>query len=134
MKNIFVFLLIVFATKTVYAQKPSVVTSDKPGWHKIGEITADFAREKESIVVLGADEFKSIKFKVTDAPITSAMVNYESGSAQEIPVNNNLQAGTETKSYDLSNPNRDIKNVTFNYKTLPNYKGEKAHVELYGLK
>ena len=35
------------------AQKVSVVTNNKPGWHKIGETTADFKTDKDVIKVLG---------------------------------------------------------------------------------
>ena len=53
---------------TAFAQEPSIMLSDKPGWHKIGEVKADFKMENQSISVLGKDKFKSILLKVTDAP------------------------------------------------------------------
>ena len=31
------------------AQKPAVVVSDKTGWHKIGETTVDFKKEKDEV-------------------------------------------------------------------------------------
>jgi hypothetical protein len=118
------------------AQKPEVVVSDKPGWHKIGEVTASFKMKNESIVVMGADEFKAIKLKVTDAPIDieNVTVYYESGNSQEIPVKGMLQSGAETKVFDLDRPTDDLKKVSFTYKSEPNYRGDKAHVELYGQK
>jgi hypothetical protein len=138
MKNIIVTLFVVFVTffNVAHAQKPAVVLSDKPGWHKIGEITASFTRDKESISVLGQDEFKSVKIKTTDAPINiqKVTVNYESGQAQDIEVNQQLTTGAETKVFDLTSPKKDIKNVTFTYKTMPSYKSERAHIELYGYK
>lgn len=137
MKKVFGFILAFAVFSTVaFAQDPGIVTSKKPGWHKIGEVKADFKKENESIVVMGADEFKSIKLKVTDAPINidKVIVYYESGATQELAVANQLQAGGETKSFDLKNATDDLKKVVFTYKTLPNYRGEKAHVELYGLK
>ena len=30
---------------TAFAQEPSIMLSDKPGWHKIGEVKADFKME-----------------------------------------------------------------------------------------
>jgi hypothetical protein len=51
------------------AQKPAVVLNDKEGWHKIGETTVNFKTDKDNIVVIGADKFRAIKFKVMDAAI-----------------------------------------------------------------
>ena len=119
-----------------FSQKPSVVTDNNPGWRKIGEITASFETENESIIVLGADEFSSIKLKVTDAPLNlqHLQVFYENGDMEEIKVDHQLQAGAETHAFHLKNPYRDIKKVAFTYKTLPNSRNDKADVALYGLK
>ena len=121
---------------TAFAQEPSIMLSDKPGWHKIGEVKADFKMENQSISVLGKDKFKSILLKVTDAPINieGIQVFYESGDMEEFDVKNELKAGAETKKLDMKGGGQEIKKVTFTYKTIPNQQDEKAHVELYGLK
>ena len=121
---------------TAFAQEPSIMLSDKPGWHKIGEVKADFKMENESIAVLGKDKFKSILLKVTDAPINieGIQVFYESGDMEEFDVKNELKAGAETRKLDMKGGAQEIKKVTFTYKTMPNQQDEKAHVELYGLK
>jgi hypothetical protein len=133
-----VVLLIVFMAyiHVAFAQEPAVVASDKPGWHKIGEVKANFKTESESIAVLGKDEFKSIKLRVTDAPINidKVIVYYENEQMQEIPVSGMITADAETKVFDLQYPSEELKKVTFTYRSEPNYRGEKAHVELYGLK
>jgi hypothetical protein len=118
------------------AQKPTVVTDNDPGWHKIGEITASFKMNSESIVVYGRDEFTKIKLKVTDAPINieGVQVFYEEGDMEELAVANELQAGGETRVIDLKGTNKELEKVVFTYKTLPNYQGDKATVELYGFK
>jgi hypothetical protein len=120
----------------VFAQKPGVVISSEPGWHKIGEITASFNMQDESIFVLGADEFKSIKLRVTDAPINieSMHIVYEDGGIQDVDLKDELAAGSETRVIELDGSDRDLSKVSFTYRTLPNYKGDKAHVELYGFK
>lgn len=119
-----------------FAQEPAIVTSDKPGWHKIGEVKASFKTESESISVFGKDEFKSIKLKITDAPINidKVTVFYESGATQEIPVNGTFKAGSETGQFNLKNPTDELQKITFTYKSEPNVNENKAHVELYGLK
>jgi len=136
-KSVVILLLVMFvAIAGAFAQSPGVVTSAKPGWHKIGEVKASFKMENESIVVLGKDAFKSIKLKVTDAPINieNVQVFYESGDPEDVSVRSELKAGAETRVIDLKGGTREIKKVVFTYKTMPNSKDEKAHVELYGLK
>jgi hypothetical protein len=130
-------VLVMFAVAQLnlaHAQKPGVVVSDKAGWHKVGEVKADFKMEKESIVVMGADMFKSIKLMVTDAPINivSLKVYYEDGMVDDVTVRSEIKAGGETRSIDVKM--KDIKKVEFVYKTIPNAKEDKAHVELYGMK
>jgi hypothetical protein len=135
MKKIMLLLvMLVVAQLNVHAQKPGVVVSDKAGWHKIGEIKADFKVEKESIVVMGADMFKSIKLMVTDAPINiiSLKVYYEDGQVDDVTVRSEIKAGGETRAIDVKM--KDIKKVEFVYKTVSNSKEDKAEVELYGMK
>lgn len=136
MKKIMMILLaLTFAqVTTVMAQKPGVVVSKKEGWHKIGETTASFKMENESIMVMGADKFKSIRLKVTDAPlnIMDLKVYYEGDEVEDIPVKSELKAGAETRV--ISVKEKSIKKVSFTYKTEPNSKHEKAHVELWGMK
>jgi hypothetical protein len=118
MKNLAVFAVAASAIfGNAFGQKPSVVTDNEPGWRKIGETTASFKSQNESIHVIGADEFAAIKLKVTDAPleITRLQVFYESGDMEEIDVRNKLQAGSETRTFNLKHADRDISKVAFTY-------------------
>jgi len=134
--GILTMVLLVAVIGSAYAQKPEVAISNKPGWHKIGEVTASFKSESDAIAVLGADKYKAVKLKVTDAPINikNATIQYESGETQDLPINSDLMMGNETKEFKLSRPDDGIKKITFDYKTPSNAKNDKAHVELYGLK
>lgn len=136
MKRIFMASILAAVTTAGFAQKPSVVTDNQPGWRKIGETTASFKEQDESIVVLGADEFSALKLKVNDAgiEIERLQVFYESGDMEEIDVKNTIQAGDESRTINLKHSDRDIKKVAFTYKSLANSAGEKAEVELHGLK
>lgn len=119
------------------AQSPAIVVSDAAGWHKIGEKTVDFKMERDEIAVMGADRFSNIKFKVTEAAIelVSLEITYESGDKQDVAVNQAIKTPGESRSIDLKGGSeRSIKKITFVYKTLPNSKDEKSHVEIWGLK
>ncbi|MFZ6009917.1 MAG: hypothetical protein ACOYXT_06160 [Bacteroidota bacterium] len=130
------FMLFAAYINSALAQDPAVVTSAKPGWHKVGEVSASFKMDNESIVVLGNDKFKALKFKITDSPIDiqDVKVFYENGEMEEIGLKGVFQPGEETKSYDLKGYNQELKKVVFTYKTAANRNDDRAHVELYGLK
>lgn len=139
MKRIFVTALLIMATMVytkLFAQKPAVVATNEPGWTHIGHTTASYKMQNESIVVLGADEFTSLKIKVTEAALKlqSMKVVYESGDVEEIDLRNHFSAGTESRSISLKHPDRDIQKVAFTYKTANDATGEKADIDLYGLK
>lgn len=136
-KTLIVILLAVAGSYgRVSAQTPAVITSDKAGWHKIGEKTVDFTKDRDEIVVLGNDRFASVKFKVTDAPIDlqDLEVYYESGDKQDIKILFPIKSPGESRVIDLNGGERSLKKIVFVYKTLPNSKDKKAHVEIWGLK
>ena len=138
MKKILSIMLLAIAPAFIapaFAQKPAVMTSDKAGWHKIGETTADLKSERDEVIVLGKDRFKSLKVLVTDQPlfISSMVVYYESGATEDINLNSNMKAGVESRVIDLKGA-KEIKKVSFVYKTEANARNDKAHLELWGLK
>ena len=118
------------------AQMPSVVTSDRKGWHKIGETTVDFKKDRDEVAIIGADRFAAIQFRVKDAPIDlqDLEVYYESGDKQDIQVRTPIRAQNSSRVIDLNGGERNLKKIVFVYKTLPNSKDERAQVEIYGLK
>jgi hypothetical protein len=138
MKKILSIVLVAMVSFTVpvLAQKPAVVTSDKAGWHKIGETTVNMKTEKDEILVLGKDKFTSLKIKVTDEPVylASMTIYYENGETEDANISSDLKAGSASKVINLKGGAREIKKVSFVYHTSANTKNEKAHVELYGLK
>lgn len=137
-KNIVLTLMILAVTcgTKLFAQKPAVVGTNEPGWHHIGHTTASFKTQNESISVLGADEFTALKIKVSEAPvqIERLQVFYESGDMEEIDVRDHFANGTESRMISLKHPDKDIQKVAFTYNTAANARGEKADIDLYGLK
>lgn len=137
MKKTFLFLFAsLVAISVVTAQKVEVITSNKPGWHKIGETNVMFKTDRDVLVVLGADKFKAIQIKVTDAPIRveDLEVYYENDTKEDIQVRAVFKKGEKSRVIDLKGGDRNLKKVVFVYHSIPNWKGERAHVELYGLK
>lgn len=121
---------------TVSAQKPAIVEKNEPGWTHIGQTKASFKTQNESISVWGADEFSALKIKISDATlqIERLQVFYESGDMETIDVRDHFHSGMESQVIKLKHPDRDIQKVAYTYKTASNSNGEKAEIDLYGLK
>lgn len=138
MKNVILAAMLAFGTgyTALKAQQPAVVISDKTGWHKIGETKVDFTKDRDEVLVMGADKFATMKFKVTDAPIdiTDVEIFYESGDNQKVNLGSAIKAPGESRAIDLNGGERRIKKIVLMYKTIPNYKDKKAHVEIWGNK
>lgn len=138
MKKTAMILLLAIAGcySTANAQQPKVVISDKTGWHKIGETIVNFEKDRDEILVIGADRFASLQFKVTEAPIDlqDMEVYYESGDKQVVKINESIKSPGESRIINLNGGERTIKKIVFVYKTLPNRKDNKSHVEIWGLK
>lgn len=132
-----VLTLIFSATTTItYAQKPEVITTNKEGWHKIGDARVDFKSDKDQFIVLGKDRFKAIQVKVKDAPvrINDLQIYYQGGSKEDVSVATDMAAGSESQVINLKNNSAEIKKVVFVYHTVANSHADKAVVELWGLK
>lgn len=136
MKTTAVVMMLLLAGLQSVAQEPGMVTSDEQGWQKIGETTINLNQENESIIVMGTDEFSALKLKVTDAriKIERVQVFYAAGEMQELDVDSDLLAGAETEELQLDHKDREIEKVAFTYRAPANAKGDKAHLELHGLK
>lgn len=115
---------------------PKVEVSDKAGWHKIGETVVSFAKERDEIMVLGADRYAKLKFKATDAGImiSDITISYEDGTKQDVPVSATMAMGAESRVIDVPGAEKDIARISFVYKTIPNQAKDKAHLEIWGFK
>jgi hypothetical protein len=135
-QTLFILAACIISLSSLKAQKIGVVTNNKPGWHKIGETTADFKTDKDVIKVLGDDRFKSLKIKTVDAPvhIETMTVVYQDGEPENIPIRYDFKQNAESRNIDLKGYERKIKEIDFIYRTVPNYKVDKAHIEIWGLK
>lgn len=137
-KQILMLIVIIAITSaTVFAQKPEVITSSKPGWHKITDLRVSYKTDRDEVLVLGNDHFKQLKFKAYDAnvDITNAEVYYEGDERpQKLDINIMLNVGMESKTYTLRD--EDINKVVLVYKSIPTMMEgkERGTVEIWGMK
>jgi hypothetical protein len=137
MKRMILLLMTTFLTFTaLHAQKPEVITKSKPGWHKIGDAKVDFSTDKDKFILLGKDRFKALKIKVNKAPvhIENMQVEFEGGATEDISLASEFKTGGQSRVIDLKNKDKEIKNVSFVYRTVAGSGTKKAEVELWGLK
>lgn len=134
----FILLMVAVAgcSASSFAQKPAVVLNNDPGWHRIGETVVNFRTESDELIVVGADRFVALRFKVTDAPvmINTLEVFYDKGDSQKITLDMTIKAAGESDVVKLDGGERKIKRISFVYKTVTNTADNKARIEVYGLK
>lgn len=138
MKKIILFTLIMVVITAVNAQK---VTQPKPGaagtWRLLGTTHANHTADHDVIIVQGPyDNFRKIKFKVTDAPLNllRLVVTYDNGVPDKIDVRQNIPKGGESRIIDLKGVGkRSIRKIEFWYDTKGFLNG-KADVTVFGMK
>jgi hypothetical protein len=106
-------------------------------WRLIGQTHADHSNDHDTIVVKGPyDNFRKIKFKVTDAPLNMRhmVVTYDNGQPDKIDVRQDITKGGESRAIELKGVGtRSLRRVDFWYDTKGFLSG-KADVTLFGMK
>ena len=106
-------------------------------WRLIGQTHADHGADHDTIIVKGPfDNFRKIKFKVTDAPLNMQhmVVTYDNGAPDKIDIRQNIPQGGESRVIDMRGVGkRSIRKIDFWYDTKGFLKG-KADVTVFGMK
>jgi hypothetical protein len=113
----------------------------KPGaagqWRVIGQTHAKHTVDHDQIFVQGPfDNFRRIKFKVTDSPLTihRMVVTYDNGAPDNIDVRQNIKKGGESRAIDLRGiGKRSVRKIEFWYETKGILNG-RADVTIFGMK
>ncbi len=127
-------------TLALAVAQPKVVQpkGGAPGsWRLIGQTHADHGADHDTIIVKGPyDNFRKVKFKVTDAGLNMQhmLVTYDNGAPDRLDVRENIAQGGESRAIDLRGVGkRSLRKVEFWYDTKGFLKG-KADVTLFGMK
>ena len=134
-------LVALSAFNVLKAQQTTVITGNEPGWYKIAEKVVDFKSDRDQFLIEGADKFKAIRLRVTDAHIHFEDMNivYDLPGTQEqikedVELRKDFKTGEHSRVIDLQYPCLKLHQISFVYGTVPNARSEKAHVEVYALK
>src|SRR5262245_62931723 len=109
-----------------------------PGtWRVLGQVTANLTADHDVIVVRGPyDNFRRIKFKVTDAPVNLKLVvvTYDNGEPDRLEVRERIEKGGESRVIDLRGAGqRSLRKIEFWYDTAGVGRG-RADVTVFGMK
>jgi hypothetical protein len=130
-------LLLAFGAAPAMAKKVQPNPGSAGSWRLVGTTHADHSVDHDSIVVQGPfDNFRRIKFKVTDAPLNMLrlVVTYDNGAPDPIDIRQNISQGAESRAIDLRGVGkRSIRKIDFWYDTQGFLKG-KADVTVFGMK
>jgi hypothetical protein len=123
---------------TGFSQKVTKPRAGAAGsWRLIGTTQADLKADHDAIVVAGPfDDFRKVKFKVTDAPLNlmHLVITYDNGVPDKIEVRENIPQGGESRVIDLKGTGkRSIRKIEFWYDTKGILKG-KANITVFGMK
>jgi len=115
----------------------SVAVANAAEWRLIGKTQASHSADHDTIVVQGPfDNFRRVKFKVTDAPLNlqRMVITYGNGERDKIDVRENIPKGGESRVIDLHGESqRSIRKIEFWYDTKSSGQGT-ADVTVFGMK
>jgi hypothetical protein len=129
---LFVFLLF---TLNAFSQKPVILTSDKPGWHRIGELTMDEEADTAAAEIIGADAFSAVKLKALkgDVIIYEIDIYFEEGKPQCTSLEKKLKEGQQTKTILFKGGDRKVRRIALIGRKISSG-DEKAEVQLNGFR
>jgi hypothetical protein len=130
-KALFAITLLLISVTALHAQKNKVEET----WNKIGETTLDFKTTKGVVSITNVDSYKALRIK-TDAPVhvDNIVVVYDTGEPANVPIRYDFKAGIESRSINLQDVQRKIKEVDVTYRLVVNTKIDKATFEVWGTK
>lgn len=129
---------VLFTSGHAGAQQVARPAPGAPGqWRLIGQTHARHTADHDTIVVQGPfDNFRRIKFKVTDSPLRMhrVVVTYDNGAPDRLEVRHHIPRGGETRAIDLRGAGkRSLRKIEFWYDTKGILNGQ-ATVLVYGMK
>ena len=142
MKKILVLLVVATFGRSISAQDLVATKTGPPGtWQELGAVNVDFTVNHDDIVLVGQAEYRSLKFKVQDAPVNILNMNviYQNGKVDQFNLKYQVPPGGESRVIDLKADNlktgvRKIRRVTIWYQTDSTAQQKAAKITLWGMK
>lgn len=141
-KSLLFFAFILITAGNLFAQDLVSSKTGPPGtWQELGTVVVKDSVNHDDIVLVGQAEYRSLKFKVQDAPVNILNMNviYQNGKVDQFTLKYQVPAGGESRVIDLKADNlktgvRKIRRVTIWYQTdNPSPQGT-GRLTLWGMK
>lgn len=138
MKIIISYLMLAFAINQIaLAQQVKTPKAVPASWQLLGTTQAKFTADHDAIILRAPyNNFRSIKFKVTNAPLrlVKLVATYDSGAPDNIEMLYDIPQGGESRIIDLRGVGeRKIMRIDFWYDTRGAAHGQ-AEVTAFGMK
>lgn len=103
-------------------------------WELIGSRNVSFHAERDTIFAWGNDRYRQVKICVYRQPVRmfDVDVRFHNGGHQDVDVRNVIGAGQCTRTIDLNGNRRNIRSISFAYRSLPTFRfADPALVRVY---
>lgn len=92
-------------------------------WELVGSAQVSFRTERDRILVRGHERYRQLMVCVYNKPVRflDMDVRYANGGRQDVGIRNVIFPGQCTRAIDLRGHRRDIRSVSFAYRTAPGY-------------
>jgi len=142
MKRILVLLVVATLGRSISAQDLVATKTGPPGtWQELGAVNVNLKVNHDDIVLVGQAEYRSLKFKVQEAPVNILNMNviYQNGKVDQFNLKYQVPAGGESRVIDLKADNlktgvKKIRRVTIWYQTDSTAQQNVAKITLWGMK
>jgi len=142
MKKILVLLVVATFGRCISAQDLVATKTGPPGtWQELGAVNVNLKVNHDDIVLVGQAEYRSLKFKVQEAPVNILNMNviYQNGKVDQFNLKYQVPAGGESRVIDLKADNlktgvKKIRRVTIWYQTDSTAQQNVAKITLWGMK
>jgi hypothetical protein len=104
------------------------------GWDLLGEVKADFVRDKDAIEVHSSNKFTDIRFKVEkhEIRLNNLTVYYQNGDKLSPALDDIIPADQYSRDIQLAPDGKYINKIEFKFRTTGNVLKGRANVLVFG--
>lgn len=104
------------------------------GWELLGEVKANFVRDKDALEVMNANPFTHIRFRVEDKDIRlyELTVYFINGDKLSPQVDEVIPAGRESRNIELAQDGRQVRRIEFRYRSTGSILDGRAGILVFG--
>ncbi len=104
------------------------------GWELLGELTVDFARDKDKLDINSANRYTALRFKVEnrEVKIRDLKIVFANLDKLEPAIEEVVPADQYSKILELGPDGKEVRSVEFKYRTTGNLLKGRAKVLIFG--